>query len=122
MESGGRRATPPSASRRGGRSAYVGKVKDDEFGRAFRSSLTETGTLYETPSAPKARRQRVVDLDPDGQRTMNTLGASTRLAPQDIDADVIGGSVDLVEGYLWDQPEAKDASASPLRLPMLRGA
>jgi len=42
---------------------------------------------------------------------MNTfLGASTRLAPADIDEALIAGSaVTYMEGYLWDQPEAKDA-------------
>ncbi len=125
MESGGSAGnTAVGIAALGGRSAYVGKVKDDELGRAFRSSLTETGTLYETPFSTEgpATARCLIFVTPDGQRTMNTfLGASTRLAPQDIDADVIGGSaVTYMEGYLWDQPEAKDAFASPLRLPMLR--
>ncbi len=97
----------------GSRSAYVGKVKDDELGRAFQASLTSTGTLYETPFSAEgpATARCLIFVSPDGQRTMNTfLGASTRLAPEDIDADVIGGSaVTYMEGYLWDQPEAKDA-------------
>ena len=114
MESGGSAGnTAVGIAALGGRSAYVGKVKDDELGRAFRSSLTETGTLYETPFSTEgpATARCLIFVTPDGQRTMNTfLGASTRLAPQDIDADVIGGSaVTYMEGYLWDQPEAKDA-------------
>ena len=59
MESGGSAGnTAVGIAALGGRSAYVGKVKDDDLGRAFRSSLTETGTLYERRSAPKARRRR----------------------------------------------------------------
>ena len=114
MESGGSAGnTAVGIAALGGRSAYVGKVKDDDLGRAFRSSLTETGTLYETPFSTEgpATARCLIFVTPDGQRTMNTfLGASTRLAPQDIDAAVIGASaVTYMEGYLWDQPEAKEA-------------
>ena len=114
MESGGSAGnTAVGIAALGGRSAYVGKVKDDELGRAFQSSLTQTGTLFETPFSTQgpATARCLIFVTPDGQRTMNTfLGASTRLAPRDINADVIGGSaVTYMEGYLWDQPEAKDA-------------
>jgi sugar/nucleoside kinase (ribokinase family) len=50
-------------------------------------------------------------VTPDAQRTMNTyLGASAQLGPADVDADLVArAQVLYLEGYLWDEPEAKDA-------------
>ena len=48
---------------------------------------------------------------PTRQRTLNTyLGASAQLGPGDVDRELIGrAQVLFLEGYLWDEPEAKDA-------------
>jgi sugar/nucleoside kinase (ribokinase family) len=50
-------------------------------------------------------------VTPDAQRTQCTyLGASTFIGPEDVDADVAArAGVTYLEGYLWDQPSAKDA-------------
>ena len=114
MESGGSAGNSAvGLAALGARSAYVGKVKDDELGHAFQASLTETGTHFEVPFSTEgpSTARCLIFVTPDGQRTMNTfLGASTRLAPGDIDHALIAGSaVTYMEGYLWDQPEAKDA-------------
>ena len=47
----------------------------------------------------------------DAERTMCTyLGAGAEIDPSDVDADRIGGAaVTYLEGYLWDEPAAKDA-------------
>ena len=38
------------------------------------------------------------------------LGAAACIDPEDVDADVVAGAeVTYLEGYLWDQPAAKDA-------------
>src|SRR5262249_51241366 len=53
----------------------------------------------------------LIAVTPDGHRSMNTyLGASTMLAPEDIDADLIrAGALLFLEGYLFDREEAKAA-------------
>ncbi|MGB1146671.1 MAG: adenosine kinase [Alphaproteobacteria bacterium] len=114
MESGGSAGNSAvGLAALGARSAYVGKVKDDELGHAFRSSLTETGAHFDVPFSTEgpATARCLIFVTPDGQRTMNTfLGASTRLAPEDIDEALIASSaVTYMEGYLWDQPAAKEA-------------
>lgn len=114
MESGGSAGnTAVGLAGLGARSAYVGKVKDDALGQAFKQSLSRTGVHFEVPFSTDgpATARSLIFVTPDGQRTMNTfLGASTQLAPRDIDEALIGGSaVTYMEGYLWDQPEAKDA-------------
>ena len=97
----------------GGRGAFIGKVKEDQFGRTFRRDITASGVEFET--APNVEGPRTAScyvlVTPDAQRSMNTyLGASTDLGPEDINEDQIRRSqVVYLEGYLWDPPRAKDA-------------
>ena len=97
----------------GSRSAFIGKVKDDDLGRAFAHDIRAAGAAYTTPPAadgPSTARCYVL-VTPDGERTMNTyLGAAQDLHPADIDADLVAASAVLyLEGYLWDPKNAKDA-------------
>jgi sugar/nucleoside kinase (ribokinase family) len=97
----------------GGRGAFVGKVKDDEFGRTFAHDIRASGVEFSTPPAsdgPATARCYVL-VTPDGERTMNTyLGAAQDLHPSDIDPDAIAAAqITYLEGYLWDPPHAKEA-------------
>jgi len=97
----------------GSRSAFIGKVKDDDLGRTFAHDIRAAGAAYTTPPAadgPSTARCYVL-VTPDGERTMNTyLGAAQDLHPADIDADLVASSaVVYLEGYLWDPKNAKDA-------------
>ncbi len=97
----------------GGRAAFVGKVKDDELGRAFAHDIRAARVTFETPPAsdgPSTARCYIM-VTPDGERTMNTyLGAAQDLHPNDIDeAAIAAAAVIYLEGYLWDPPHAKQA-------------
>ncbi|HEY4919524.1 MAG TPA: adenosine kinase [Xanthobacteraceae bacterium] len=97
----------------GGRTAFVGKVKDDELGRVFAHDIRAAGVAFDTPPAsdgPSTARCYVLVTE-DGERTMNTfLGAAQDLHPRDIDADAVAGAaITYLEGYLWDPKHAKDA-------------
>jgi sugar/nucleoside kinase (ribokinase family) len=97
----------------GGRAAFVGKVKDDELGRAFAHDIRAARVGFDTPPAsdgPSTARCYIM-VTPDGERTMNTyLGAAQDLHPRDIDEAAIAASaVIYLEGYLWDPPHAKAA-------------
>ena len=97
----------------GVKSAYVGKVKDDALGRAFIDDIRRTGVGYSVAPAklgPTTGRCFVY-VTPDGERTMNTyLGASTFLAPDDVDAELVRSArIIYLEGYMWDRPDAKAA-------------
>jgi sugar/nucleoside kinase (ribokinase family) len=97
----------------GGRAAFVGKVKDDELGRAFTHDIRAARVVFETKpasSGPSTARCYIM-VTPDGERTMNTfLGAAQDLHPKDIDEAAIAASaVIYLEGYLWDPPHAKEA-------------
>jgi sugar/nucleoside kinase (ribokinase family) len=97
----------------GARGAFVGKVKDDELGRAFSHDIRAAGVAFMTPPASDGAStgRCYVLVTPDGERTMNTyLGAAQDLHPADIDASMIAASaVIYLEGYLWDPKNAKDA-------------
>ena len=97
----------------GGRAAFVGKVKDDELGRAFAHDIRAARVAFDTPPAsdgPSTARCYIM-VTPDGERTMNTyLGAAQDLHPRDIDeAAIASAAVVYLEGYLWDPPHAKQA-------------
>jgi len=104
----------------GGRTAYVGKVKDDQLGAIFAHDLRAQGADYDTPKAPKetgAETGRcIVLVTPDGERSMNTyLGVTEHLAPSDIDeAQVAGAEWIYLEGYRFDGPESHEAFAKAI--------
>jgi sugar/nucleoside kinase (ribokinase family) len=97
----------------GGRAAYIGRVADDTFGKVFTHDLRSLGVHFESPVAtdgtPTGRC--LVIVTPDAQRTMCTyLGAANQLDPTAVDEAVLAASpVTYLEGYLWDEPQAKDA-------------
>src|SRR5437762_12427896 len=94
----------------GARAAFIGKVKDDELGRAFAHDIRAAGVAFDTPPAsagPSTARCYIL-VTPDGERTMNTyLGAAQDLHPNDVDPDMVTGSaITYPEGYLWDPAHA----------------
>lgn len=105
----------------GGRTAYVGKVKDDQLGAIFAHDLRAQGAVYETPFAPAdhpAETGRcIVLVTPDGERTMNTyLGVTEFLSPSDIDVNQIAEAEWIfLEGYRFDGPESHEAFARAIR-------
>ena len=101
----------------GGRTAYVGKVKDDQLGAIFAHDLRAQGAVYETHLAPKTAHDEtgrcIVLVTPDGERSMNTyLGVTEHLAPSDIDEEQMAAAEWIyLEGYRFDGPESHEAFA-----------
>lgn len=97
----------------GGRTAYIGKVADDQLGDVFTHDIRAVGVTYDTPQLTEGMctARCLIFVTPDAQRTMQTfLGATTQLTPEDVNMDYItGAKVLYLEGYLWDQPRAKEA-------------
>lgn len=97
----------------GGKAGYIGKVKDDSFGKVFKHDIHAIGVDFETApateGAPTARS--LILVTPDAQRTMHTyLGACVELGPDDVDPDFVqSAKITYLEGYLWDPPAAKEA-------------
>jgi sugar/nucleoside kinase (ribokinase family) len=97
----------------GARTAYVGKVKDDQIGRLYMHDIRAAQVAFDTPPASDgpATGCSYILVTPDGERTMNTyLGAAQDLSPADIDAEAVAAaSILYLEGYLWDPKAAKEA-------------
>lgn len=103
----------------GGTAHYLGKVRDDQLGRVFGHDIRANGVGFTTPAASDgpATGCCIILVTPDAQRTMNTyLGAAVHLSPADVPAELIArGKVTLLEGYLFDPPEAQEAFRTAAR-------
>ncbi|QIE55763.1 adenosine kinase [Pikeienuella piscinae] len=92
----------------GARTAYVGKVKDDQLGSIFAHDIRAIGATYETPRAPASDEHEtgrcMVLVSPDGERSMSTyLGVSETLGPDDIDPAMMAEAAWIyLEGYRFD--------------------
>jgi adenosine kinase len=97
----------------GARTAFIGKVKDDQIGRLYSYDIKAANVAFATPLAAggPATGCSYILVTLDGERTMNTwLGAAQELTPGDIDpAEVAASAIIYLEGYLWDPKNAKDA-------------
>lgn len=110
----------------GAKTAFIGKVYQDELGRIFRHDMQAVGVEFLTPAADKGKSTArcLILVTPDGQRTMNTfIGACNELDESDIDEAVIAkAQIVYGEGYMWDEPCAKNALRKAFALAKTHGA
>lgn len=98
----------------GGAAGFIGKVADDQWGRAFAADLAALGVDFHSARAVdhdgQTGRCHVFVTD-DAQRTMATyLGAANQLRASDVSDEIVARSeIVYVEGYLFDLPPAKEA-------------
>ena len=122
MSGGSAGNTAAAVASLGGRAAYIGKVADDETGRAYAHDMRGIGVHFDVQ--PLSLHEgihtatSVILVTPDGERTMNTsLAACQELTVADIDADLIRASqITYMEGYLWDPAKAKEAFREAARI------
>jgi len=99
----------------GGRSAYIGKVADDQLGQVFTHDINAIGVRFDVPALKggPATARCLINVTPDGQRTMSTfLGASNKLTAADVDPKIIeAAKIIYLEGYLFDPSDAREAFA-----------
>jgi sugar/nucleoside kinase (ribokinase family) len=92
---------------------FIGRVRDDQLGKVYTHDLRALGVHFDVPPATDgpATGRCLIMVTPDAHRTQCTyLGASTFIGPEDVDTDVVARArVTYLEGYLWDQPPAKEA-------------
>ncbi len=91
----------------GGKTAYVGKVRDDQLGQIFSHDISAIGADFNTFGAASDELETgrcMVLVSPDGERSMSTyLGISEGLGPDDIDTAMMGDTDWLyLEGYRFD--------------------
>ncbi len=104
----------------GAKTAFIGKVKDDQLGSIFTHDMHAVGVEFSTPAAKTgpATANCLIYVTPDAQRTMATyIGACSRVSEADIDQGIIENSaVTYIEGYLWDTETAKAAIRKAIKL------
>lgn len=109
----------------GGKAGYIGKVRSDLLGTAFRHDITAAGVAFPLAAAKTgpATARCLILVTPDGERTMNTyLGACVNLGPDDIDeAFVASAEITYLEGYLYDPPLAQEAFRKAARVAHAHG-
>ncbi|MCZ4296980.1 adenosine kinase [Henriciella marina] len=97
----------------GGQAGYIGKVARDTLGDVFRKDMNDSGIPFDTPALEDgpATARCIVFVTPDGARSMNTfLGASVLFSASDVNEQMVKDAAILyLEGYLFDQEDAKAA-------------
>ena len=98
----------------GGNAAFIGKVRNDYYGKRFVTKLRERGIAFDSQYSQgtegTARSLIIVDQS-DASRTMCTfLGAARDISEDDIEEEKIANaSITFIEGYLLDCTHGKAA-------------
>lgn len=102
----------------GGKTAYVGKVANDQLGDFFLTDMREQGIKIEVPQDNGQSGSCVILITDDAQRTMLTnLATSATLSPEDIDEETIRNSKYVyVEGYLFAGEPTRTAALRAIEL------
>ena len=99
---------------------FIGKLNNDLFGKKYFESLRKenVGFNFDNEIHKDSTGICFVFITPDGERTMNTyLGIANKLSEKEINHKEIEQSeLILIEGYLWDTPEAKNAISKSIEI------
>ena len=97
----------------GGKCSFIGQIGNDKFGEMFSKDLNNSGICfkYKNFQVKEKTSKSIILVTPDAERSMNTfLGASNKFNINSFDDEfIINSSIIYIEGYLFDQPEAKKA-------------
>ena len=96
------------------RTAFIGRVRDDDLGTFYAKAMTNDGIDF--VNAPVSggelpTSRSMIFVSPDGERSMNTyLGISAELGPDDVpEAVARQAETVFLEGYLFDKDKGKEA-------------
>ena len=105
----------------GVKAGYIGKVKDDRFGKVFAEEYERQGVTFTSPLAdcqqPYETGRCLVMVTPDGERSLNTyLGAAEFLTWEDFSVEMLESANWLyLEGYRFDGEKGQDAFHQSVR-------
>ena len=90
------------------RTAFIGRVADDDLGRSYALAMQTEGTDFPNPPVRNAvlpTSRSMIFVSPDGERSMNTyLGISSDVGPEDVSDEVVTDcEILFLEGYLFDK-------------------
>ena len=97
----------------GGNGSFIGKIKQDDMGIFLQKDMVREGLQFPLgfTSPDISTGCCTIFVEEDGTRTMCTfLGAGSSINPEDIKSEqIIGHKIAYLEGYLWDNENAKQA-------------
>ena len=97
----------------GGNGTFIGKIKNDEVGVFLQKDMIREGLKFPLgfTSPNISTGCCTIFVEKNGTRTMCTfLGAGSSINPDDIESEqIIGHKISYLEGYLWDNENAKKA-------------
>ena len=97
----------------GGKCSFIGQTGNDDFGILFSNDLNNSGVFYENKIMQNSGKtsKSIILVTPDAERSMNTyLGASIDFNINCINENlIINSKMIYIEGYLFDQMDAKEA-------------
>ena len=97
----------------GGKACFIGQIGNDNYGDMFARNINKSGVFFEKKetSLKDKTSKSIILVTPDAERSMNTfLGASVNFNVNSINEPLISKSNYIyIEGYLFDQTEAKKA-------------
>lgn len=97
----------------GGNGSFIGKIKNDDVGIFLQKDMVREGLQFPLGFTSKdiSTGCCTIFVEDDGTRTMCTfLGAGSTIGPNDIqNQQIIGHKIAYLEGYLWDNDNAKKA-------------
>ncbi len=107
-------------SQLGNKVGFIGKINDDELGVKYEEGLKKENVkyFYSKKKEKSPTGTCLILITPDSERTMCTfLGVAGKINTNDINDSAIKES-DLIflEGYLWDEGDAKSAFDKALKL------
>ncbi len=92
---------------------FIGKVSDDEFGSKYEEGLKNENVkyFYSKKKEKLPTGTCLILVTPDSERTMCTfLGTAGKINDKDINSEIVkNAEITFLEGYLWDEGEAKKA-------------
>ena len=92
---------------------FVGKVNNDKLGKKYEEGLKKENVnyLYQIKDEPIPTGSCLILITPDSERTMCTfLGTAGKINDKDINSEIVKNvEITFLEGYLWDEGEAKKA-------------
>ena len=99
---------------------FIGKLNNDLFGKKYFENLRKenVGFNFNNETYKDSTGICFVFITPDGERTMTTyLGIANKLSEKGVNHKEIEQSeLILIEGYLWDTPEAKNAISKSIEI------
>lgn len=104
----------------GAKTAFIGRVFDDQFGKLYTHDMKAVGVDFVLPAMTSGNPTGVsyIVVTPDGERTMNTyLGAGSEIYAEDIDEELIKNSkIVFGEGYQWCNDHNIDALVKAFKI------